>query len=1247
MDRPLHIGNVHNVSMESLTDNNEDPHLVAQFTCDAAATNCVRMLYTYTYSQVDVCCAAVYVHNVYNATFKGIDITVQNPNMSGVAFVNVSSINVQLDTACSLSSPPSQKDFRIGIMIYKANFFEMHLSSANNCSRGLEVHSTNNCHISNTTAMYNYPYNGTVTSPSDIGGVGMSFFATNNTAVINPIVMYNYLEGMLLFDTVNVTTINTTTMYNGAGMFLKYCIDITTINTTAMYNDLEGMYLNVSFNVTIINTMAMHNIYGGIISLNIINITIINTNASQNGARGHGVDLWHTIDCTVINTTASQNGYDGIYLQDTINSTIINTTAVQNGAHGIELWGTADTNFNNTTVAYNHESGISSYDTRANTVIINLAVVGNGNKGILLYKTFKIHIAKVSLMHNGWKREVTTLNGDVLSTADPTTLPAVIVLFYSSLHVSGCNVTRNNISAIKMYASTLETSGEVKISNNRAIAGTAFILVQNSILKLAQKADVQIMNNHALNTGGVFHITSDLHYSMLRVKIDILVTSSSCFFNTEGSRSQSRFTFVNNSAGKGGDILYGGHVLYGLDGDWNCLLSFKNISNISQSGLSLITSDPSRVCLCNGTGQPDCLIVADPTPHSIYPGQSINISAVVVGQDFGTVSGSVYAQFLQKLGNDYSPQLGTEQEIQDITQEKCSHIDYTIYSPGDMSEAVLILKTDSRRVSQFVTYTEFEGYRELALQKLYNVNDVSSLNPLKYGHSPVYVNLSFLPCPTGFMLTTKPPFKCDCNHLLQQLQGVKCYIQDQTIGRSGLIWLGTLKEGNGTVFTISEYCIFDYCNKEDSNVTLSDPDSQCNYNHSGTLCGGCQPGLSLALGSAQCLPCSNKYLALLIPFALAGPAVVFFIKLLDLTISQGTINGLIFYVNIVKANEYIFLPQGKTNPVTLFIAWLNLDLGVETCFFHGLTVYTKTWLQFVFPLYIWSIAGLIIILAKYSDRVARVMGNNSVPVLATIILLSYAKLLRTFIAALSYTLLYSSQGHKAVWSADGNVDYLGPKHAPLFAVAVAALLFLWLPYTLLLFLGQWLHRCNCRLIVRLLVKMKPFLDAHYGSLKGKHYYWFGALLIVRAIILLISALIPTNHANIVNFCISVSAIVLMYLGLIVHSNIIVALFDMSFFMNLGLLGVTNLFIIRSKGDQEVAVYTLIGMAFAQLLVLVIFKVFSICKRSEKVIACLHKRRPAEDNWELYEEAALLREMESDTEEEGSDVSGSIESLPTY
>ena len=114
-----------------------------------------------------------------------------------------------------------------------------------------------------------------------------------------------------------------------------------------------------------------------------------------------------------------------------------------------------------------------------------------------------------------------------------------------------------------------------------------------------------------------------------------------------------------------------------------------------------------------------------------------------------------------------------------------------------------------------------------------------------------------------------------------------------------------------------------------------------------------------------------------------------------------------------------------------------------------------------------------------------------------------------------------------MWSADGNMDYLGQKHAPLFAAAVVALFFLWLPYTLLVFLGPWLHKCNCQLIDHILMKLQPFLDAHYGSLKGKHQYWFGTLLLVRAVILLVSALIPANHSVIVNFCVVVSATVLI------------------------------------------------------------------------------------------------------------------------
>ena len=455
-----------------------------------------------------------------------------------------------------------------------------------------------------------------------------------------------------------------------------------------------------------------------------------------------------------------------------------------------------------------------------------------------------------------------------------------------------------------------------------------------------------------------------------------------------------------------------------------------------------------------------------------------------------------------------------------------------------------------------------------------------------------------MPCPPGFMLSFTQ--KCDCNNQLRSLPDVACNIQYSTLQRRGLVWIGPLTDDNDTITDVvsSENCPLNYCKDEAVSFQLNASSAQCNYNHSGLVCGGCQPGLSLALGTAQCLKCSNEYLTLLIPFALAGVVLVFFIKLLDLTVPLGLINGLIFYANIIKPSEYIFLPQNNTNPLTIFISWLNLDLGIETCFFSGLTAYGKAWLQFVFPFYIWAIAGLIIASARYSIRVARITGYNSVPVLATLSLLSYAKLLRTIITVMSYTIVDYPQGSKAVWSADGNIDYLGPKHAPLFVAALATLLFLWLPYTLLLLLGQWLRRIDNRLLTRMLMKIKPFLDAHYGPLKDKHYYWFGALLFIRIVILLISAVVPANNFSVFTFSISVSAgalVVFTAIGPAVYRSKVTSVFETALFINLALLGLAKFYVYAAGGNQAAVTYLLISVAFAQFLGLVMYRVFSVLK----------------------------------------------------
>ena len=126
--------------------------------------------------------------------------------------------------------------------------------------------------------------------------------------------------------------------------------------------------------------------------------------------------------------------------------------------------------------------------------------------------------------------------------------------------------------------------------------------------------------------------------------------------------------------------------------------------------------------------------------------------------------------------------------------------------------------------------------------------------------------------------------------------------------------------GSPEGFIHHHYCPLDYCTKDSRYINLNNPDKQCNYNHSGLLCGKCKEGLSLVLGSAQCKQCSNNYLTLLVPFTLAGVLLVILLFLLHLTVAEGTLHGLIFYANIVAANHHIFFSHITNDPASIFIA---------------------------------------------------------------------------------------------------------------------------------------------------------------------------------------------------------------------------------------------------------------------------------------------------------------------------------------
>lgn len=148
-------------------------------------------------------------------------------------------------------------------------------------------------------------------------------------------------------------------------------------------------------------------------------------------------------------------------------------------------------------------------------------------------------------------------------------------------------------------------------------------------------------------------------------------------------------------------------------------------------------------------------------------------------------------------------------------------------------------------------------------------------------------------------------------------------------------------------------------------------DAQCASNRAGTLCGACQPSLGVSLGSSHCLPCPLQWHWLLavivIGFILTGIALVCLLLILNLTVAMGTLNAIIFYANIVAANKSVILQTSQISFATVFISWLNFDIGFDVCFYEGMDTYVKTWLQLAFPLYIILLVAIIIKLSNVSN----------------------------------------------------------------------------------------------------------------------------------------------------------------------------------------------------------------------------------------------------------------------------------------
>ena len=384
-----------------------------------------------------------------------------------------------------------------------------------------------------------------------------------------------------------------------------------------------------------------------------------------------------------------------------------------------------------------------------------------------------------------------------------------------------------------------------------------------------------------------------------------------------------------------------------------------------------------------------------------------------------------------------------------------------------------------------------------------------------------------------------------------------------------------------------------YCTADTVNISLENPDVQCAANRGGVLCGECTNGHSLWLGGSRCDVCSNVYLLLVLPFALVGIALVVFLSFLRLTVATGTMNGLILYTNIVQVNRRIFFPSNRADPLTVFIAWLNLDLGFETYFFDKMDVYVQTWLQFVFSVYVWILISLIIISSRYSITISKLIGYNPVAVLATLLLMSYNKILKVIIDVFSsVTLDYPGEVKVTVWLKDGNLSFLHSKHLYLSIFTLFVLVFIFLPYTAFLLLGYFLYRLpRMKYYNWLLIRIKPLLDSHYAPYKVNTRYWTGLLLLVRCVLYIVfsvNSLGGTKYSLLainIGFA-TVGSVTWLIKGL--YRFFYIDILEVSMYMNLIVLSAAAATL--SEANKEIASYVLVGMVFATAVGIVLYHI---------------------------------------------------------
>ena len=615
--------------------------------------------------------------------------------------------------------------------------------------------------------------------------------------------------------------------------------------------------------------------------------------------------------------------------------------------------------------------------------------------------------------------ESVTLSDNVISSsASATSSSGIITSNDANLIISGTkqgqSLFQNNFGSVfHGIDTTISLYGYVTFKGNQALSGAAINLQGNSHLYFMKGSKASFEQNQAATLGGAIYAV-----------VNKMNEKCAFIFNTE-DYNDANITFLNNSAPNGGSSIYASPI-------FNCSIdeSSKLIKSIKDYNKWFNFKQQSYVQLNISTKPSKLRIVTDKSKQKInvFPGEEFDV-CLSAEDSFGQ---SVYASVTIHIAleaRDFHSSVSLQyKNTQQIVVEgiNCTNLTLSFHS-----------------VSKH--WTTEPVTKDIVFQLISNPDVSATLH-----------SISLYKCPLGFSLH-EASGSCGCSEALYYIQKytsirVECDIQTQTFTRlsESNSWAGVIMKGNHSIFAISLYCSIGYCQannklkyfyssmngitlKENPSVTAKES-PQCVSERDGPLCGQCSNGRSAVLGSYKCYHCSDttNYWLFILLFIIAGPVLICLLYTLKLTLASGTLNGIVFYANVMKCGKSNLLTAASHGRVEStfaevmagFLHFLNLDLGFPLCFYRDMGEMWKPGISLLFPIYMLLIVIIIIILSHYSTWLSNKLSYSSLQVLVTVIHFSFAKLLLSIIQVFSYILVFTSEGTMRVWYHNVNVHFL-------------------------------------------------------------------------------------------------------------------------------------------------------------------------------------------------------------------------------